>query len=151
MKKTQGQVALETLVVIIAWLLAVFLFLNLLFVLNTAMLAQASLNRVAVQTSALGCKPPNIVADDLRDNFRGFFVGGGIDSVEYKVVDANNAVSAEVPECVSPTSGDINPKVPYGRYIRVTLKYRQRLLFLAPGEETITRSAFVVSGRLEDG
>ena len=60
--KRGGQVALETILVLVFWVVIIFFFMNIMFLLSSAMLTQTGVNRLAVQVGSLGCRPSE---DDL--------------------------------------------------------------------------------------
>jgi hypothetical protein len=59
-RREEGQVALETLIVMPVWLIVIMIYIELILVLVPSMLVRADLNRAAVQASALGCVTPSV-------------------------------------------------------------------------------------------
>lgn len=55
LRRNRGQVALETLIVFVPWFLMTMMFFNLVFLLGSQMLRQAQIDRLALETAALGC------------------------------------------------------------------------------------------------
>lgn len=63
MRRERGQVALETMIVLVPWLIVSTMFFNLLFLLASMMLNQATVNRGAQQAAALSCLPAELERD----------------------------------------------------------------------------------------
>lgn len=172
LRRSSGQVALETLVVVAIWLVVVIMFFNLLFVVSSLMLVQSSVNRISVQTGALGCYPADELKRDLDKNLVGFGVSEPTVSVRSWPEEdiANTGVltrppvsAVPVPTCQqrygygnsgpspTPNEGNISDAELYalsGDYITITVTYKQNMLLF--GTRTITRGASTVSARLEE-
>lgn len=174
---SQGQVALETFIVFIPWLVITFMFFNLLFLLGSLMLNQATVNRGAQEVAALGCLPDNLrselesraglgmrdvqitaVAPNPQANGRAIT---DWDRSRYLDKDGNvvnnPAVSRMIPNCLATAeTGKAPNTVPSGNFIFVQARYRQVLALLLPvamvgGSDSIEvhRSALTVSNALE--
>ena len=170
-RNEDGVASLEMLLVLILWLVVVFIFLNMIFMLGSLMLTQASVNRSAQQLAAVGCIP-----DDLQQNIsdRGAI---GIKDVTVRAIaprttlgrpitvwDRSRYLNADGSLMSSPsnavniltcaTSGPTT--IPSGNFIFVQLEYKQKLPMLEimsgemglPEEILIHRSALVVSQSL---
>jgi hypothetical protein len=174
---SRGQVALETFIVFIPWMVITFMFFNLLFLLGSLMLNQATVNRGAEQVAAMGCLP-----DSLRAELESR-AGLGMSDIQIEAVapnpDAhdraitdwdrtkyldsdgtiinNPAVSRMIPNCNSTAETGIAPDtVPSGNFIFLQAHYKQALALLLPvklagGSDSIDvhRSALTVSNALE--
>jgi len=167
LRKQRGQVALETLVVIIPWLVMITIFLNGLFLLGSLMLSQATVDRGALEIGALSCLPDNVRAE-LQSQGSGLgmknvqitavtpspaylqthpasaydwnhnqFIDGDGDVID------NPTVAAPVPDCTpNAKTGTAANTVTSGNFIYLQAKYNQQLLLLVPAE------MFGVSGTL---
>jgi hypothetical protein len=90
--RPRGQVALETIMIIGLWIVLVFFFLNIMFLLSSAILTQTGVNRLAVQVGSLGCQP-GAGGGDI-DNYAEKEIGGlgvqvtGVDIVTWRAEDS---------------------------------------------------------------
>lgn len=174
---SQGQVALETFIVFIPWFVVTFMFFNLLFLLGSLMLNQATVNRGAQQVAAMGCLP-----DNLRTELESR-AGLGMHDVKVEAIapnpDArgkaitdwnrsryldsngdivnNPSVSRMIPNCSQTAETGTAPNtVPSGNFIFLQAHYKQSLALLLPvalaggsDEIDVHRSALTVSNALE--
>jgi len=82
-RREDGQVALETLVVLPVWLFVIVMYVELLLVLGSAMLVRSNLDRASIQASSLGCVTPAVVTS--LTNVHGFGISPlHIDKAVYK-------------------------------------------------------------------
>jgi hypothetical protein len=174
---SKGQVALETFIVFIPWLVITFMFFNLLFLLGSLMLNQATVNRGAEQVAAMGCLPDNLRAELESRAGLGMSdiqieaVAPNPDSHGQAIVDwdrtkyldsdgtivNNPAVSRMIPNCdATAETGNAPNTVPSGNFIFLQAHYSQALALLLPvalagGSDSIDihRSALTVSNALE--
>jgi hypothetical protein len=163
-RRQRGQVALETLVVLVPWLVVTTMFFNLFYFMGSAMLAQSIVNRMAMQISALGCTTPAIM-NQVSDEDR-----LGISNVQAHAVFVNTPTTGNgagflpstvfssgqingdgaVPFCVDAAqlaSGNQPPKVAAGDYIIVYVSYTQNLALFRGINSA--HSAVVVSNDLQ--
>lgn len=143
-RSQRGQVALETLIVLAPWLIMIALFFNLLFMLATLMLNQATVNRGAQQAASLGCLPVQLQEDLTSRSGLGMHdvrlialtpqVNLGQQVVEWdrdRYLNENGeavarpGVARYLPDCSRP-----NRNVESGNYIFVQASYKQRLWVL---------------------
>lgn len=153
--KERGAVALETLLVIGIWFLIIFFFLNILFVLASASLAQSGVNRFALEVGALGCMPP--AAEQIVQERVPTFASD-IEGVEAKTWPSDDLFLEEADgEELASCLGDEGATADLGAPIRVAVRYRQNVIlpdrFLGIGDQylDVRRSATVTSSRIESG
>lgn len=177
LRSADGQVALETLLVLAPWLVITFMFFNLLFLLGSLMLNQATVNRGAQQIASLGCLPQSLhdelesraalgmtdleveaIAPNLGNDGRPIV---NWDRNRYIDEEGNIAISPgvakRIPTCtLSAATGRPTTTLPSGNFIFVQARYNQHLILLLPvklagGESSIPihRDALVVSNSLE--
>jgi hypothetical protein len=177
-QNNSGQIALETLIVLLPWFVVAVMFFNLLFFLGSLMLTQSTVNRSALQIAAIGCVP-----NDLRSEIQSRS-GLGITNINVVALsprplangraDLNwvrdnhldnqgnatiNSFNNRVPNCqLDPQTSRPRSVIPSGSYIYVQASYQQRLIVLAPlaalgmsDTVDVHRSALTVSTALEGG
>lgn len=90
--KRRGQVALETVMVLGLWIVLIFFFLNIMFLLSSAILTQTGVNRLAVQVGALGCQPgvdENYIRSYAEDEINGLGIEvTGVDVFTWRAEDS---------------------------------------------------------------
>jgi hypothetical protein len=165
LRQRSGQVALEVFAVAAAWIFVVILFFNIMLVVSSMMLVQANVNRITVQTGALGCFPAEQFQDDLSNTLNQFGVFGSLASGEYdlrvrqwpaksegsSLLTSTPVGATDVPPCQVRNPGSIGTGERYassGAYISVELRYQQRIVFFLPDQEVL-RTASTISSRLE--
>ncbi len=163
-RRDDGQVALETLLVFGFWFVLLMLLFNFLLIVGSLMLNQATVNRGALQISALGCMPANL-RDELED--RSYFgtgdvtiratsidipPGGSFNRDDHLFADGelDTGGSAEkIQLCNVERSSESSSS-----YIYVQASYEQSIILLeAFGLDSsfdVHRNALVVSNSLED-
>lgn len=158
----RGQVSLEVLAVAGLWIVVTMVFFNVMFTMSAAMLVQASVNRVAVQSGSMGCFAKNRLQDDLKNHLG--WVGNDIVEIKAKrfslpersfpgqpMVETPTS-STDLPACVQRDMGvipDDETYAPSGQLITVSVTYKQFSLLFA--DQQVTRSATVTSARLDRG
>lgn len=180
MMRQRGQVALETIMVIGLWLFIVFFFLNIMFLLSSAILAQTGVNRLAIQVGALGCQP-GATEEDIRIYAEEEIGGLGTeiqnvdlytwragdslvfdeDDATFDVIDPDSGRPDtslpevdQLPLCSDPSTGR---PTRLGDFIFVGVRYNQSIAFpsmfgLDPGGKIdVYRSATITSSRIEGG
>jgi hypothetical protein len=150
LRRQDGQVALETMIVLIPWLIVSTIFFNLLFLLASMMLNQSTINRGVQQTASLGCMPAQLRSDlesrtglglhDLRLVALTPQVNQGQritvwDRANYFDSDgeavARPGVARYLPDCSDPNGTGTAPgNVESGNYVLVQATYKQRLWVL---------------------
>lgn len=152
--KQRGAVALETILVIALWFIIIFLFLNILFMLSAAALAQSGINRFAIETASLGCMPPNAtrVVQDKIPTFASEIQG--VEAEVWPSQEYSDGLGGEVlADCLDEETGEL---ADLGDPIRVVVRYQQNILLpniFLPGEDflEVSRSATATSSRIESG
>ncbi len=159
--------ALEVFAVAAAWIFLIVLFFNIMLVVSSMMLVQANINRITVQTGALGCFPEQQFQEDLQGTLNQFGVFGSLGSGDYqltvrqwpaeserdRILTSAPATATAVPICQVQQAGSISNNENYassGAYVSVELEYRQRIVFFLPDQEVL-RSGTTISSRLEPG
>jgi hypothetical protein len=164
LRQREGQVGLEMLGVLFAWLICATLMVNLLFYFGSAMLMQSAVNRAALQAGALGCATTDSAGvTTFASRFNGLGVGKNIVVVArsarrvsdnplsdgYWQPDTSamfdsegDLVGGDDASCAARNSLD------EGRYITVQVKYTQHLWLF--GSQTVRRDATVISHNLRE-
>lgn len=149
----EGLVALEFMVVVGAWLLALAFLLNICLVLGNGVVMQAVVNRAALQATAKGCvsAPSASNADSLTRMFADNIVlsavwvqrqeGGGFDRDSALAQVQSGDISGL---CLDDVEG--GDAVPEGDYIFLDLEYQQDM-FLFPSI-SVRKTALAVSSSL---
>lgn len=153
--RERGAVALETILVIALWFVIIFLFLNILFMLSAAALAQSGINRFAIETASLGCMPPNAtrVIQDKIPTFASEIQG--VEAEVWTSEEYTDGLSGEVlADCLDPDGEGVLADL--GDPVRVVVRYQQNILLpniFLPGEDflEVSRSATATSSRIESG
>lgn len=142
-RRSQGAVALEVMVILGTYALAILLFLDIVMMLGNAILVQGELNRLALQASAQGCVPS--AALDGIENAAGI----GIDGVQVEAYAPstpgyvfNRADAAQGTDATCDSG-----QQPGGSYIWIDLQYDQRLLLMPSAH--VERTALAVSNSLD--
>jgi hypothetical protein len=165
LRRNNGQVGLEMLCVLFAWLIAATMMVNLLFYFGSAMLMQSTVNRAALQAGALGCATTG--ADAVVDYNRSVS-GLGVGSVQivarspgrasgnnnpfddnYWVPNMNGMFAANG-DLVGGDNASCSARnaLGSGRYIIVQVRYRQHLWLF--GSVEVRRDASVISHNLRE-
>lgn len=163
-KDNSGQVALETLLILVPWIMIVGMFFNLLFLLGSLMMNQATVNRAAYQIASLGCVPLSLQNEVQGNqqfgmkNTQLIVRTTGTDNTwsHNNFIDSDNNITGNlqpVRVCrVDARTLRTENSVKGGKYIYVRLRYNQKLLavsfFGLNKELTVNRSALTVSQAL---
>lgn len=143
-----GAAALELIVVVFAWLLAVVVYLNVILMLGNAMLLRSALNRAALQASAQGCLSPDAELV-LEETFEGMFLARDVElsartpalaSLYFERADVADASGAPLPasERTDAHCATGRDRVANSSYIWLHLAYNQRLILLPPVQLELT-------------
>ncbi len=144
MIREKGQVALETLVISVAWLFSIGFLLNLFFVISTLMLVQSNVNRAAVQMASTGCVIESI-REQLEADIPGF-APGSPETVAVSRVPDRGVFAAGLPLAVCGNAGEVAGS---GDLVKVSITYEQPLIWLGGSlSRKITREAVVSSSNL---
>lgn len=173
LRSCRGQASLEVLVVFGAWFLMIVLFLNIIFLFATLMIAQSSVNRVALQTAAAGCLGQEL-ADNLEERVN---LGLGATNIDVEAATTQQRPGQvadprpwgnepgekprsyyideegmpRIGETMYDITCDVNDEnartVENGHVIYVAVKYDQQ--FLIFGEKTVVRSVTLISQQRE--
>jgi hypothetical protein len=144
LRRSQGQVALEVMVILGTYALAIVLFLDIVVMLGNAAVLQGELNRVALQASAQGCVP-QVALDGIAAN-PGIGVGGDFNIEALAPNSSSYVFNRSEAETGSDATCDSGEQ-PGGRYIWIDLQYDQSLLMLPSVH--VERTALAVSNSLD--
>lgn len=177
----RGQVALETVMVLGLWIVLVFFFLNIMFLLSSAILTQTGVNRLAVQVGALGCQPgadESYIRSYAEDEINGLGIKvTGVDVYTWRAEDSlvfqtedetedgtrfdsdtgKPVIGPGGAEPLSLCGGTLPQNSRAGDFIYVGVQYDQSLALPSlfglgsAGKIDVYRSATTTSSRIEGG
>lgn len=165
LKEQRGSASLEFLIVFVPWIIVIFIFFNLLFLLGSLMINQATVTRAAQQVAAAGCLPeglPELTEETAIGAEEPRFVvrstppgpeGQGWNRDQMFNDDGTLAQGDPAPQC----QPGQRSAIPSGHYIYVQLQYRQYLPMVSAvagvvggsGYLEVNRGALAVSQSLE--
>jgi hypothetical protein len=161
MREEKGQVALETLVVFIPWLMVVMMLFNLFFVMGSLVMTQSAVNRAALEAGSYGCLLPTL--EKRMQDFEG--LGAKVTEVDAvtppgpaaerqstwnrsSVLNSDGTIKASAKHLANCSQGEVPNTITSGNYIYLRVAYKQHILF-PPVSFDVTRTALVTSSSLE--
>jgi hypothetical protein len=129
-KRRSGSLALETLVMMMGWLVAVFMMFNVVLVTSNRIVLQGLLNRITIQASAQGC-----VDQDIIDQLHRMPTFGASDINLIANTPPTNSPDFDLASVQGPTApsalcSQTPQPLASGRYMYLNLSYTQRMFIL---------------------
>lgn len=149
----EGTIALESLVMMVGWLIAVFMMFNILLVATNRISLEGLLNRLTIQATAQGCLDQDITSELQRlptFGAQNITLTAVTPTTNSLVFDPNSVKGSGAQSAMCAQTAPLSS----GRYMYFTLSYTQKMIPLplfVPSKTPITLTSLGVSHTLNFG